>query len=350
MPSNFGQQKGHMRGEQLSRQWRILRTLESRKHGITVTELAAHEKCHGRTIWRDLAALQDAGFPLVSEKDGQKSRWRFMEGYQCHLPVPFTVTELMSLYFYRDILRIFKDTVFYESLDGLFRKVHATLPQASLSYLRRIEQTFHMGFKPFKDYSQFKEIINQINDAVLNLRVIEMRYYSMSSKREATRKLDPYKVWFFNGTLYLIGWCHVHDEIRMFVLDRIKLLRLTDERFIPPEDFDLNAYLKDSFGVIRTDAEKVVIRFDASLERYLKESVWHPSQVFDMDKQGDVVLTMEVGGLVEVMNWVLGFGRQAEVLEPAHLREAVAEELFAAVGKYRDVVGDRQKEMTSSGF
>jgi predicted DNA-binding transcriptional regulator YafY len=116
----------------------------------------------------------------------------------------------------------------------------------------------------------------------------------------------------------------------MFVLDRIKLLRLTDERFIPPEDFDLNAYLKDSFGVIRTDAEKVVIRFDASLERYLKESVWHPSQVFDMDKQGDVVLTMEVGGLVEVMNWVLGFGRQAEVLEPAHLREAVAEELFAA--------------------
>jgi predicted DNA-binding transcriptional regulator YafY len=324
-----------MRGEQLSRQWRILRALESRKYGITVTELASQEDCHSRTIWRDLAALQDAGFPLVSKKDGQKSRWSFIEGYQCHLPVPLTVTELMSLYFYRDILRIFKDTVFYESVDGLFRKVRATLPQESLSYLKHIEQTFHMGFKPFKDYSQFKEIINQINDAVLRLRVIEMRYYSNSSKREITRKLDPYKVWFFNGTLYLIGWCHVHDEIRMFVLDRIKRLRLTDERFIPPEDFDLNAYLKDSFGVIRTDAEKVIIRFDASLEQYLKESVWHPSQVFDMDKHGHVVLSMEVGGLVEVMNWVLGFGRQAEIMEPAHLRKAVAEELEAAAGKYR---------------
>jgi predicted DNA-binding transcriptional regulator YafY len=97
-----------MRGDQLARQWRILRTLESSKTGVTVTELAAGEGCHPRTIWRDLAAIQAAGFPLYSEKDGHKSRWSFVEGYKFHLPVPFTVTELMSLYFYRDILRIFK--------------------------------------------------------------------------------------------------------------------------------------------------------------------------------------------------------------------------------------------------
>ena len=86
-----------------------------------------------------------------------------------------------------------------------------------------------------------------------------MRYYSMSSKRETTRKVDPYKVCFFNGTLYLIGWCHVHDEVRMFVLDRIRLLHVTKERFIPPDDFDLDEYIKDSFGVIHTDVKKVVI-------------------------------------------------------------------------------------------
>jgi len=43
---------------------------------------------------------------------------------------------------------------------------------------------------------------------------------------------------------------------------------------------------------------------------------------------------MEVGGLVEVMSWVMGFGRHAEVLEPAHLRKAVTEELAAMVGEY----------------
>ncbi len=281
-----------MRGDQLARQWRVLRTIEASKVGVTVAQLAAEEDCHPRTIWRDLAAIQSAGFPLYSEKDGSESRYCFVEGYKFHLPVPFTVTELMSLYFYRDILSIFKDTVFYESLDELFRKVKATLPPESLSYLRRIEQTFHIGFKPFKDYSQFKEIIAQINDAVVQCRIIEMRYYSLSSKRETTRKVDPYKVWFFNGTLYLIGWCHVHDEIRMFVLDLIKLLHVTNERFIPPDDFDLDEYMRDAFGVIRTDVEKVVIRFDPALERYLKENIWHPSQVFRKAKDGGLFMTM----------------------------------------------------------
>ena len=54
-----------MRGDQLSRQWRILRTIESKKHGTTVAELAAQEDCSSRTIWRDLAAVQKAQLPLL---------------------------------------------------------------------------------------------------------------------------------------------------------------------------------------------------------------------------------------------------------------------------------------------
>jgi predicted DNA-binding transcriptional regulator YafY len=78
-----------VRGEQLARQWRILQTIESQNHGVTVAELASQEDCHTRTIWRDLAAIQEAGFPLYSEKDGQKSGWGFVDGYTFHLPLPF---------------------------------------------------------------------------------------------------------------------------------------------------------------------------------------------------------------------------------------------------------------------
>jgi len=44
--------------------------------------------------------------------------------------------------------------------------------------------------------------------------------------------------------------------------------------------------------------------FDASLEKYLKENIWHPSQVFKKARDGSLLLTMEVGGLVEVMSWL----------------------------------------------
>ena len=70
-----------MRGEQLARQWRILRTIESRNHGATVAELAQQEDCHSPTIWRDLAAIQEAGFPLYSKEDRRISR--FNAFYMC---------------------------------------------------------------------------------------------------------------------------------------------------------------------------------------------------------------------------------------------------------------------------
>ena len=98
-----------MRGNQLAVQCRISRVIESRNQGATVAELAVQERCHSRTTRRDIGPIQTPGFPL----------------YTFHLP--FTVTESMSLYCYRDILRIFKNSVFYESLDELFRKVRYTL-------------------------------------------------------------------------------------------------------------------------------------------------------------------------------------------------------------------------------
>jgi len=78
-----------MRGEHLAGEWRILRTIESGNHGATVAELAEQEGCHARTTWRDLAAIHKAGFPLYSEKDGQKSHWGFVEGCTFNLSVPF---------------------------------------------------------------------------------------------------------------------------------------------------------------------------------------------------------------------------------------------------------------------
>ena len=54
-----------MRGEQLTRQWRILRDFESKEHGTTVAELAEQEDCHPRTIWQDLAAIQNPQLLLL---------------------------------------------------------------------------------------------------------------------------------------------------------------------------------------------------------------------------------------------------------------------------------------------
>lgn len=73
-------------------------------------------------------------------------------------------------------------------------------------------------------------------------------------------------------------------------------------------------------------------------KRYRKKNSWHPSRVFKKDKDGSLLMNMEVGGLCEVMSRVMGFGRQAEVLEAAHLRQAVVQELAVTAGRYVEEV------------
>jgi predicted DNA-binding transcriptional regulator YafY len=146
----------------------------------------------------------------------------------------------MTLYFSLNPIRIFKDTSFYNLLQAFSQKIKTTLSPESLAYMDRVEQTLHIGFKPHKDFQRFREIIKQINHAALNHRTIDMIYKTMSrGGEENRRKVDPYKVMFFDSTFYLIGLCHLRSEVRMFVLDGIKMMNITDETFEVPRDFDL---------------------------------------------------------------------------------------------------------------
>ena len=190
-------------------------------------------ECHPRTLYRDLEALQVAGFPLFTDRVEGKKLWSVLATVKHHIPVPFSLTELMALYFSRDMLKVFKDTVFYDSLESLFKKIKTTIPPESLKYLEQVQQTLHVGIKPFKDYARFRGIIQRVSDAAVKKRSIEIVYYTMSRKKESRRRVDPYRVWFFNGTFYLIGHCHTRNEVRIFALDRIKMLRETKDTFEP---------------------------------------------------------------------------------------------------------------------
>ena len=323
------------RGDQLARQWRIIQTLVYSKHGKTVADLVKEENCHPRTIYRDLEALQEAGFPIYSERLDGKGVWSVVDEYKHMLPVPFTLTELMSLYFSRDLISVFRGTVFYESLESLFQKIKTTLPQESLSYMDRVEQSLYIGFKPYKDYRRFKEIIRQINDATVNRKSIDMVYRTMSrGGEENRRKVDPYKVMFFDSTFYLIGNCHLRDEVRMFVLDRIKMMNVTNETFEVPRDFDLETYMQSPFRVIHDKPVQVEIRFDKKVAGYIKEKIWHHSQKIVPHKDGSIIFSAEVAGTDEVKHWVLSWGTSAEVIEPELLRRELATELQNSLRKY----------------
>jgi len=203
-----------------------------------------------------------------------------------------------------------------------------------LKYLENLEQTLHIGIKPYKPYAKFREILNRVNDAAVKRKTLEIVYYTMSRKRETRRKVDPYRIWFFNGSFYLIGYCHMRHEIRIFVLDRIKMLHETKDTFEVPEDFSLDEFMGQSFGVFKGEPVRVKIWFSPEVAGYIKEKIWHESQEIHQKDNGSIIFEAKVAGVEEIKFWVMSWGSHALVLEPEWLREEVRTEVEAMLDRY----------------
>jgi predicted DNA-binding transcriptional regulator YafY len=263
-----------------------------------------------------------------------KHVWSLLDTVKHQIPIPFSLPELIALYFCSDMMKVFQGTVFYDSLESLFKKVKTTLPPESKKFVNNMEQTLRIGIKPYKQYSKFKEIINRVNEAAINRRTIEMVYYTMSRKKESKRKVDPYRIWFFNGTFYLIGLCHMRNEIRIFALDRIKMLHQTVDTFKIPEDFNLDEFIGSSFGVFQGVPTMVKVLFDAEVAGYIKEKIWHESQDIHQQKDGSIIFEAEVAGTDEIKFWIMSWGSHALVLEPEPLKDEIQTEVETMLDKY----------------
>ena len=314
------------RGDQLGRQWKIIQSITVSMQGKTAAELADELECNLRTVYRDLEALQIAGFPIYNNRDDGKSLWVLSEAVKNHTPIPFSVVELMALYFSKDIIKALQDTVFHESLESLFQKIKTTLPPESLKYLQSVQQTFTVGKTIHKRYSQFKDIIPGVNEAVIKKKSVEILYHAMSSKKDTARKVDPYRIWFFNGTFYLVGYCHLRKEIRIFALDRVVSLSITEEEYIIPDDFDFEDLMSGSFGAFYGTPEKVRVHFGSSIAGYIEEKVWHNSQTIFQQDDGSIIFEAHVAVNQELKYWILSWGAKAHVLEPESLKEEIKAE------------------------
>jgi predicted DNA-binding transcriptional regulator YafY len=274
-----------------------------------------------------------AGFPVVSEKRDGRTYYRFLDSFRLG-DVPFTADEVLALAFGEDLLRTLEGTVFHDSIRSALRKIRASLGPELSEYLARLGESFRVLPGPHKNYARFRDTIQILNDAVVARRTVGMTYRTGRTGSVSTRDLDPYRVWYRSGGLYVVGFDHRSAEIRTFAVDRIQRIEGTKERFEVQEGFDFDSYMGGSFGVIAEPAMPVRIRFDRRWASYVEERTWHASQSIESGPKGSIELRMEVGGTADLRTWILSFGSGAEVLEPRALRDEVVRDLVASLSRY----------------
>ena len=181
-----------------------------------------------------------------------------------------------------------------------------------------------------KDYSKKKDVIAGLVDATLHERQVLMAYYSFNSRKTKSYTLDPYRLVYYHGGLYLYARAHEHGEVRTFAVERIERIEVLESTFEVPKDFNVSEYARGAFGIAGGKAERVVLEVDAAVAAYVRERVWHESQEIEERLDGSLVLRMEVTPGFELKSWIKGFLPHVRVLEPASLRREIGTELVAA--------------------
>jgi predicted DNA-binding transcriptional regulator YafY len=321
------------RNAEVIRQWSILRDLEASRR-LTIDDMAARTGVTTRTIRRDLEALQSAGFPLFDETYEGRKYWTLEHRAFKRLDdTGFTLAELSALYFSRTLVECLAATPFQKDVRSAFDKLAGALTPGMRQFLDRLPLVMQAKADPgtHPAAARGKEM-SQLLDATLSHRRIAMRYHSFSSDREKDYLIEPYRVVFAQGALYLVAFVPEYKELRTFAVDRIRSLSVTEERF-EPADVAEDAFAH-SLGVHQGPPERIEIVFEARIARYVKERIWHASQEIQDAPDGSVRLTLHVSNDWALRSWILGFGPLALVVSPPSLAVQILAELEETRGKY----------------
>ena len=310
----------------------ILYSKGSTEAGVPVSEIARLTGMTTRTVYRDINALDDElGVPVYQAGRGRYGIDRKFFLPPLHLSVP----EAIVLFLASRLIARWSDQ-YDTAVVSAFTKLSDALPQPIARHVAATMLTIeaHGADEPFS--RSFSAVARGWAEG----RVVELDYDPGSAPRKKTR-VHPY---FLEPdaalrSVYLIGYDEPAGAMRTYKVERIRTATLTTDRYEIPADFDPDAWLANSWGIWSsegTPAVQIRVRFDRSVAHRVREAVWHRSQRLTDIDDGGVELAVTVAGIVEIQSWILSWGGDAEVLEPAELREEIAASVRRAAERYGD--------------
>jgi proteasome accessory factor B len=312
----------------------MMRTLASR--AVTINELADEFGITRRQVYRDLAEIEDEGHPLERSDGSGEKTWQLPLGYKGLPQIAITQYELMSLHLAKNHLAYLNGTPFVDDLDSVIAKVEAGLPAKVVNHLERISRVFASVQGPKRSYAKQKKILSDLRKALLLQRTVILHHQKPDYEEPTPHRVDPYVLVLYQYGLYVMGYSHRAKALRMFAVERIHRVQLTEDSFDMPSDPSWEALPRNAFGLIDEAPKTVRIWISPDVAYLLKERQWHPTQSLKQQKDKSVIVTFQAGGLDEIATWVLSWGANAKVLDPPELVKEVKSQLARATSRYAD--------------
>ncbi|GAB6178768.1 WYL domain-containing transcriptional regulator [Desulfotomaculum defluvii] len=320
--------------EHTERLLNILYTIQ-KSPGIQGKELAKIFGRTTRTIQRDIRNLRRMGFCIISST-GAAGGFASRGSYYLK-PLVFSGAEALSLFVASHVLLEQNGFPYINDLKSALEKIPQLISENDKDFFQSLEPRNSVEVKQIKDYYPWGEIFSQINQAILDQVTVEITYESYSSHTNSARRVNPYHMLFREGFWYLIGYCHLRGEIRIFRIDRIKRLETLDNKFQIPREFSLGDFFKNSWQLGKGNLTTVKVLFYPPISALIRENTWHHTQKIEEIQGDSLIFTVCVEGTWEIKKWILGWGVGAICLEPEELRKEIKREIEELIIKYNRI-------------
>jgi predicted DNA-binding transcriptional regulator YafY/CTP:molybdopterin cytidylyltransferase MocA len=306
-----------------SRLLSILLLLQTRGR-LTAQQLADELEVSVRTIYRDVESLHGAGIPLYGDA-GRDGGYRLLDGYRTRL-TGLTTEEAQAL-FLAGLPGPAAELGLGTVVAAAQLKVKAALPRELRDRAQHIQERFLLDAPGW--YSDGDDVphLSAVADAVWRQKALQVRYSGW--RRTVTRRLEPYGLVLKAGRWYLVA--HGGRHLGSYKVNQILDLEVLDESVTRPGDFDLAGYWREHVSDFRAQlyqGEALVRLSPVAMARaahQLGPAVAAAAAAGTREADGWVRARLPIETIGHAETEFLKLGAEVEVLEPAELRERLAE-------------------------
>lgn len=326
-----------MRHDKAAQVLELARMMGASAEGLSLDEMARELSVARRTAERMRDAVA-ALFPQMEiVDDGPIRRFRIPSGLDGLYQAP-TTEELAALRRAAEGFAAAGQRTSAAALRGLERKVmSATKAGAKRRLAPDLEALIqaeaiavHAGPRPFED----EAVLGVIREALLAGRMLRFRYEG-GSRKGAVREVVPCGLLFARSN-YLVA-AEGEKEPMNWRLDLVRDPLVLQRTAWPPEDFSLQTYADQSFGIYRDAPEDVVLRFRPEAAEGALRWRFHAGQTAETDPDGAVVVRFRASGMRELAWHLFTWGPFVRVEAPDRLRTILIDELRAALAAHTEL-------------
>lgn len=244
-----------------------------------------------------------------------------------------TGDEAAALFVGGEMVRRFTDASLSAATDAALDKLRAVLPRDRQEHVERLaRQTVVLGRNGnIKTDPAAQPWLLAVQRGVAQRRVLRLTYRGAGRTEETGRDVEPLGVVFYGGAWYLVAWCRLRRDYRHFRTDRILRLEILPEAIPARPDFSLAKHLEEQMERAETLPARVWLAARVQ-ERARSES--YATLAEEARRDGGAEFSLYTFSLEWLARWILSFGRDAEAIAPAELRELVRAEAAEIVARH----------------